>query len=304
MIKSQFQKKEFPFLGYGLGLRSAYNQKILEGNSRAHFFEALTENYLGIEGGGQGWPLLFLEKIRKNYPIVFHGVSMSIGNTDPLNLSYLKKLKILIQMIQPEWVSDHLCWTGFQNKYSHDLLPIPYTQESLNHFSERLLRVQDFLGQPLLIENPSSYIEFKQNEMSEVEFINELVRLTDCSILFDVNNVFVNASNHQFSAAEYIDKISISSIGQIHLAGHIEENNLLIDTHDQFVKPEVWELYSRLIQRSGPISTLLEWDDHIPDLNIIENELFKAQTITDSFFEDNLFSEKNNETQRTSETFL
>ena len=249
---------------------------VLRGASKAQWFEVLTENYLGLKNYGQGNPLRVLEKIRENYPIVFHGVSMSIGSDSPLNTNYLTKVQSLIEHIQPEWVSDHLCFTGVSGTHSHDLLPLPYTKKVITHVSERILRVQDTLKRPMVFENVSSYLEYKSSEMPEWQFISEIVQQTDCKILLDVNNIYVSSQNHNYNPLNYVEGIPLKSVWQIHVAGHSSNGEMLVDTHDSHVIEKVWDIYAAVIERTGPLPTLLEWDQNIPAYSTVEAELFKA----------------------------
>ena len=215
--------------------------------------------------------------IKKTRPIVMHGVSMNIGSTDPLNTSYLKELKELAEYVQPEWISDHLCWTGFAGKNTHDLLPLPLTEESLEHVVKRVLKVQDYLKRPLVLENPSTYLEFKQSTIPEWEFLSALVEKTNCGLLLDVNNVFVSATNHGFSAENYIQNIPAQNVVQIHIAGPTDYGGFLIDTHDQPVPTPVWKLYKLAQELTGGVATLLEWDANIPEYPELVKELKKAK---------------------------
>ncbi len=268
--------KKTASLGFGLGLRSCHYQSILDQSPEVDWFEILSENYL-IPGGR---PLYYLDQICERYPVVMHGVSLSIGSTDPLDFNYLKKLKILSQRTNSKWISDHLCWTGVNGKNLHDLLPMPYTEEALDHVVDRVIKVQDFLGQQILLENPSTYLEFTEAAMTEAEFISELSKKSDCLILLDVNNVFVNSINHHFDAIKYIQSIPPARIQQIHLAGHVCSGSLLIDTHDQNVCDDVWDLYRVTINHTGPIATMIERDDDIPELEVLMKELVRAKQIS------------------------
>ncbi len=261
--------------GFGLGLRTVHYEDILATRPRVDWFEALSENYM-VRGGK---PLYYLDRIRAEYPVVLHGVSLSIGSTDPLDLDYLKALKALADRIQPAWVSDHLCWTGFARKNIHDLLPLPYTSEAARHVASRIAQVQDFLRRPILIENVSSYVNFDQSEMTEWEFLAEISERTDCLLLLDVNNVFVSGFNHGFDPQEFIDALPAHRIQQIHLAGHSHCGTHIIDTHDAPVIDEVWNLYRYAIETLGPVATMIERDDHIPDLATLVSELDEARKI-------------------------
>ncbi|MBN9227227.1 MULTISPECIES: DUF692 domain-containing protein [Legionella] len=269
---------KMPFLGFGLGLRPDYYEEILTQKPNLDWFEILTENYM-VPGGK---PLYYLDQIRAHYPIVMHGVSLSLGSTDPLDREYLKQLKELAARVEPAWVSDHLCWTGVNGINAHDLLPIPYTREAVNHVVSRIQQVQDFLGRPILIENVSSYLTYKQSEMSEWEFILEIVRQADCYILLDVNNIYVSSVNHQFNPMDYIFSMPAERIAQIHLAGHSDHGNYIIDTHDAPVIQPVWDLYAATLQRLGPISTMVERDDNMPPFAELLAEINHARRIAES----------------------
>ncbi len=265
----------FQNLGFGLGLRTTHYEEILESQPRVDWFEALSENYM-VRGGK---PLYYLERIRADYPVVLHGVSLSIGSTDPLDLEYLRALKTLADRIEPAWVSDHLCWTGMARQNIHDLLPLPYTPEAVDHVASRIARVQDFLQRPILIENVSSYVTFNQSEMTEWEFIKALAERTDCLLLLDVNNVYVSGFNHGFDPHEFIDALPAERIQQIHLAGHSNRGSHIIDTHDAPIIDEVWKLYGYTIEALGPVATMIERDDHIPGLATLVSELDQARKV-------------------------
>jgi uncharacterized protein (UPF0276 family) len=262
-------------IGFGLGLRTVHYEDILATRPHVDWFEALSENYM-VPGGK---PLYYLDRIRADYPIVLHGVSMSIGSTDPLDLEYLKELKALVDRVEPVWMSDHLCWTGIATRNMHDLLPLPYTREAVNHVAGRISQVQEYLGRQILIENVSSYVNFEQSEMTEWEFLREIAERADCLLLFDVNNVYVSGFNHGFDPREYIDALPSQRIQQIHLAGHTNCGTHIIDTHDAAIIDEVWKLYSYTIEAFGPISTMIERDDHIPDLDVLVAELDQARAL-------------------------
>lgn len=273
-------KPKMPFLGFGLGLRPDYYEEILTQKPVLDWFEILTENYL-VPGGK---PLFYLDKIREHYPIVMHGVSLSIGSTDPLDTGYLKQLKDLAFRVEPAWISDHLCWTGVQGHNVHDLLPIPYTRQAINHIVSRIQQIQDFLGRPLLIENVSSYLTYKHSEMSEWNFILEIVKQAGCYILLDVNNVYVSSVNHQFNPLDYIKAMPADRVAQIHLAGHSNHGDYIIDTHDAPVIQPVWDLYTATIQLLGKISTMVERDDNMPPLTELLAEINHAKHITEQLF--------------------
>jgi uncharacterized protein (UPF0276 family) len=258
-----------PHLGHGIGLRPKHYPRVQDG-ARADWFEVISENFM-IRGGR---PLAVLEQVRTIAPIVLHGVSLSVGSTDPLNGGYLDALQTLIVRIQPAWVSDHLCWGSHGRRYAHDLLPLPYTEEALAHVVERVGQVQDRIGRRILLENVSSYVAFAHSTMPEWTFLAAVAERADCGILLDVNNVFVSAVNHGFRAEDYLDGLPADRIGQIHLAGHSNHGSHLLDTHDAPVCDEVWTLYRAAVHRFGAVSTLVEWDDHIPP---IEDVLAEAE---------------------------
>jgi uncharacterized protein (UPF0276 family) len=225
------------------------------------WFEVISENFM-VAGGR---PLQVLEKVREHYPIVLHGVSLSIGSTDPLNRDYLGRLALLARRFEPAWISDHLCWTGVGGRNLHDLMPLPYTEEALRHVAKRIRTVQEILERPILIENVSSYMEFIDSTLTEWEFLAAVAQEADCGILLDINNIFVNAFNHRFDPMTYIDMIPVERVVQFHMAGHSEHGSFLLDTHDHPVREEVWSLYDYALRRFGPVSTLVEWDDNIPE---------------------------------------
>lgn len=267
-------------LGFGLGLRPQHYGEILDGNPDVDWFEILSENYFAR--GGQ--PMRMLDRIRERYPVVMHGVSMSIASTAPLNMDYLASLKALANRVNPRWISDHLCWTGVHGVNLHDLLPVPYTEEALGHVADRISRVQDYLGRRIAIENVSSYIEYAESEMSEWEFVAEVARRADCWLLLDVNNVFVSGTNHGFDGNRFIDTIPVDRVVQFHLAGHSEGNGHLVDTHDQPVCEEVFALYGEALKRFGPVSTMIERDGNIPPLAELVAELDRARAVAASVF--------------------
>lgn len=264
-----------PFLGLGVGLRSKYFQHLLHHPPQVDWFEIISENFMN----NHGFARHVLLHIRQQVPIVMHGVSMSIGSTDPLNMEYLRLLKELENLVAPAWISDHLCWTGVAQVNTHDLLPMPLTEESLQHVCDRVQQVQDYLKRPLVLENPSTYLEFKASTIPEWEFLSAMAQRTGCGLLLDVNNVFVSAHNHGFDAEHYIRNLPHQQIVQMHLAGPTSCGSLLIDTHDQPVPARVWELYKLAQQLTGPVSTLLEWDDNIPEYDELVAEVFKAKDV-------------------------
>ncbi len=264
-----------PGLGYGVGLRSQHFPYLMEHNAAVDWFEIISENFM--DSGGR--PRYVLDTLAERYPIVMHGVSLSIGSTDPLDHVYLAKLKRLADEIHTAWVSDHLCWTGVAGINSHDLLPIPLTEESLRHVAKRVAIVQDVLGRPLILENPSSYVTFTCSTMSEAEFLAQLCRETGCGLLLDVNNVYVSSVNHEFDPYEYLEQIPAERVVQFHLAGHTNCGTHLIDTHDGPVIDPVWALYRQAITRSEGAATLLEWDARIPAFPVLEAEIAKARDL-------------------------
>lgn len=263
------------FLGFGLGLRTDHFQEVIDTKPAVDWFEVVSENFM-VNGGK---PKHYLHTIRESYPMVMHGVSLSIGSTDSLNTTYLKQLKVLVNELQPEWISDHLCWTGAHQVNSHDLLPMPYNNEALNHIVDRISQVQEYLGQPILMENVSSYITYVESEMTEWEFLNEVAKRSGCNILLDINNIYVSARNHNFSTQDYLNGISKDKVRQFHLAGHTDYGDYVIDTHDHPVADPVWALYKDALKRFGMISTMIERDDNIPPLNDLLAELDVAKRI-------------------------
>jgi uncharacterized protein (UPF0276 family) len=279
LVHASFAQKDSDVmqnLGFGLGLRPDHYEAILSDRPPVDFFEALTENYL-VPGGK---PLHYLDRIRSEYPLVLHGVSLSIGSTEPIDRDYLKALKTLKQRVAPAWLSDHLCWTGTGGVNLHDLMPLPYTREALQHLVPRIREVQDFLGDRILLENVSSYVAYEASEMSEWEFLAELSREADCLLLLDVNNVYVNSVNQQFDPDEFIRGIPVDRVAQIHLAGHERQETFIIDTHDAPIVDAVWALYQRTCARLGVVSTMIERDANIPPLPELLAELDIARGLT------------------------
>lgn len=266
-----------PYLGYGLGLRKEHYETILREPPAVDWFEILSENYM-VAGGK---PLYYLDRIREQYPLVMHGVSLSIGGTDPLNQEYLLRLKALANRVEPAWISDHLCWTGVNHTNLHDLMPLPYTWETMRHVVERVSLVQDYLGHQILLENVSSYVAFKESEMTEWEFLCEIAERADCLILLDINNIYVSAFNHNFDPYAYLNGIPVERVRQFHLAGHAHQQDLIIDTHDQPVVDPVWDLYAAAVRRFGSVSTMIERDDNIPPLSELLAELDQARRIAE-----------------------
>ena len=264
-----------PYLGHGVGLRPQHYPAILEDGMRADWFEAISENYM-LRGGR---PLHVLERVRAERPIVLHGVSLSLGTTDRLNARYLDDLVDLAHRFEPAWISDHLCWGSHGGHYAHDLLPLPYTEEALGHVVGRVTAVQDRLGRQILVENVSSYVTFAHSTMPEWEFLAAVATRADCGILLDVNNVYVSARNHGFDAQAYLDAIPVDRVCQIHLAGHTDHGTHLLDTHDHPVCEDVWALYRAAVLRFGRVSTLIEWDEQVPDFDALTAEAERARAI-------------------------
>ncbi len=264
-----------PYLGHGLGLRSQYYQEILDQRPAVDWFEIISENYL-VDGGKA---LHYLDAIGEHYPLVMHGVSLSIGGPHALDRDYLQRLKQLIDRVKPAWVSDHLCWTRGSAHQLHDLLPLPYHEESLAYLVERVRQVQDILERPLVLENLSSYVQPASSTLSEWDFLAALSAESGCQLLLDVNNVYVSARNQGFEPWDFISALPPNSIRQLHLAGHSDYGDHVIDTHDHPVADPVWQLYRRTLEHLGPVSTLLERDDHLPPLSELLAELQQARQI-------------------------
>ena len=262
-------------LGFGLGLRTQHFDAVLNTEPDIDWFEVLSENYM-VAGGK---PRYYLKEIGERYPLVMHGVSLSIGSTDPLNMDYLKALKQLVNDVQPQWISDHICWTSIHGVNSHDLLPLPYTEETVKHVAQRIKTVQDFLGRRILMENVSSYLSYQDSSMDEWEFVNAVAEAADCLILLDINNIYVSARNHNFNPLDYLNKINPKRVQQFHLAGHSDYGDYVIDTHDHDVPSSVWDLYCAALKRFGGISTMIERDANIPEFSALEAELTIARNI-------------------------
>ena len=265
----------YPHLGFGLGLRVDHYEAILKDAPPVDWFEVLSENYL-VPGGK---PLHYLMRMRERYPLVMHGVSLSIGSSAPLDREYLRQLKSLATRLEPAWISDHLCWTGVAGRNTHDLLPLPYTEEAIAHVAERVRTVQDFLGRRILLENVSSYVEFCDSQLSEWQFLAEIAARADCLILLDVNNIYVSSVNHDFDPLTYLRGIPPARVQQIHLAGHENHGSYLVDTHDHPVPDPVWQLYAQALRHCGEVSTMIERDDHIPPLQELCAELTQARAL-------------------------
>jgi uncharacterized protein (UPF0276 family) len=259
--------------GVGIGLRDPHLQHILEHKPVVDWFEIISENYMADEG----CPLAQLDEILERYRVVQHGVAMYFGSAEPLNREHLKRLKALVRRTKTPWLTDHLCWGSIDGHYSHDLLPMPYTFEAVKRTAQKIRAARDFLEVPIAVENVSSYAEFHVSEMTEWEFLNEVVEAADCGILLDVNNIYVSSCNHGFDPHAYVDNVVHERVTQIHLAGHTDAGHCLLDTHDQAVSHPVWQLYAKVLKRVGPTATLLEWDDRIPSFDELHNEALKAK---------------------------
>ena len=264
------------FLGHGVGLRTAHFKTLAAlptaGPSPVDWLEAISENFM-VEGGR---PLAWLDEIRARLPVVLHGVSLSIGSADPLSRPYLRALRRLADRVKSPWFSDHLCWGSVDGRFAHDLLPLPFTPRSLAWVVERVRRVQDAVGRPFLLENVSSYLTFRESTIPEPEFLAEIAERADCGLLLDVNNVYVSAHNHGFSAERFLDILPVDRVGQIHLAGHRDLGTHLFDSHDGPVIDPVWALYRRALRRFGRVSTLIEWDEKIPAFDVLAAETGRA----------------------------
>lgn len=270
--------------GIGVGLRAPHLEHFLNERPKSVcWLEVVSENYMPWSRNEFGSNISTLEKLRVDYPIALHGVSMNLGSADPLDMDYLAKLRKLELRIEPFIVSDHLAWTGVRGENLHDLLPLPYTRDNLLHIASKIARVQEFLGRRILIENPSSYLDYQYSEMSEAEFIKELLKITDCNLLLDVNNVYVSSVNHKFNPIEYMELLPANRIAQIHLAGHSSHENFLIDTHDAPVCKEVWALYIWCLNRIGKRSVMIERDGNIPGWQEIQNEIEILRGFHDKF---------------------
>lgn len=264
-----------PSPGFGLGLRTAHYADFLAEPQRVDWLEVISDNYL-VPGGK---PMRMLDAIRDRYPMAMHGVAMSIGSVAGPDATYLRQIKGLMDRIQPLWVSDHLCWTGVHGRHLHDLLPLPYTEEAIDVVVRNILRVQDVLGRRLVLENVSSYVDFKQSHMSEWEFVAAVCERADCLLLLDVNNIYVSSVNHGFDALTYLNGLPAHRVQQIHLAGHTDNGDHIIDTHDHPVADPVWALYAHACRRFGAVATMIERDDHIPPLPELVGELDQARKL-------------------------
>jgi len=274
-----------PFYGFGLGLRPEYYQHLLarglpseilpDKTQNPDWLEIISENYM-VDGGK---PLYFLDQFKERYPIAMHGVSMNIGSVDPLDRDYLNQLKNLADKVNPIWISDHCCWTGANAHNAHDLLPLPYNDESINHIAKRITQVQEILERPILLENLSSYLSFKDSTMTEWEFLSAICEQANCYLLLDINNIYVSARNHDFDPMEYLLGVPKERVLQHHLAGHEDHGSYIIDTHDAPIVQPVLDLYNEALQHFGPISTMIERDDHFPPLEELLSELGQVRAI-------------------------
>ncbi len=262
-------------LGHGVGLRTKHYPQFLEERPDVAWVEAISENFMGL--GGR--PLAVLEKVRRDRPVVLHGVGLSIGSVAAFDKAYLDQWKALVDRIEPAMVSDHLCWGSHGGRYVHDLLPMPFTEEALEHTVRRVEQVQAHLGRQILLENVSSYLTYPTSTMPEWQFLSEIARRADCGILLDVNNIYVSARNHGFSADDYLEGVPVDRVAQYHLAGHWDRGDLLIDTHEGHVSEPVWDLYRKAVKRFGEVPTLIEWDEGVPELDVLLAESVKAQQI-------------------------
>jgi len=261
-----------------VGLRREHFERVLSAPTRVDWFEIISENFM-VKGGR---PLFVLDRVRRDYPVVMHGVSLSIGSTDPLDSDYLERLRALAARVEPAWVSDHLCWTGVGGHNAHDLLPLPFTEEALCHVAERVERVQEHLGRRIALENVSSYLTFSDSTLTEWDFLAEIARRADCGILLDVNNIYVSSVNHGFDAQAYLEAIPAERVWQVHLAGHTDRGTHLLDSHGAHVCDEVWELYRVATRRIGAVASLVEWDEDIPEWDVLEAESVRAREVRGS----------------------
>ena len=264
-----------PGLGIGVGLRTVHYGHVLREEPAVDWFEIISENYMETRGR----PLYVLDQVAERYPVVMHGVSMSVGSVDPLDYDYLAKLRALRERVGARWLSDHLCWTGVHGHNAHDLLPLPYTEETLRHVAGRVRQVQNFLGERILLENPSTYVEFAASTMPEWTFLAALCAEADCGILLDVNNVYVSSRNHGWAPADYLAAVPWHRVGQVHVAGHTDNGTYVIDTHIGPVVDSVWDLLAEALRRAPGVSVLLEWDAEIPDFPTVHAEALRAREV-------------------------
>lgn len=271
--KSNNERK--PIANVGMGLRAVHTNQILQETPKINWLELLADNHM-VKGGLAREQAL---QISSHYPVTLHCVGMSIGSMDPVNLDYLKRLKDLMDDVQPAWVSDHLCWSSLNSTQSHDLLPLPYTEEVLKNTVAKINQIQEYLNTQILIENVSSYLTFKHSEMDEWEFLRAVAEQADCFILLDLNNIYVSHYNHHFSINDYLEYIPFERVREIHLAGYEDRGHYLLDAHNNHVSDHVWDIYRTVTQRHSAIPTLVEWDNDIPELNALMAEVDKAQSI-------------------------
>ena len=281
-IAPRTRATELPYLGYGLGLRPEYYHDALSGEAAVDWYEIISENFM-VKGGK---PLFYLDRIRERYPLVMHGVSLSIGGTKSLDAEYLEALRALVERVQPAWISDHLCWTGYGGRNLHDLMPLPYTEEAVRHVASRVRQVQEYLGRRILLENVSSYVSYRYSEMSEWDFLTAVVEEADCLVLLDLNNIYVSAVNHGFDPADYLNGVPSARVQQFHLAGHSQCRHLIIDTHDHPIVPSVWQLFRQAQHRFGSVSTLIERDDRLPAFSELVAELTIARNLGRDIFDE------------------
>lgn len=270
------------YIGCGIGLRRPHYSDILNGKSQSDWFEVISENFFTMPGLDRSPLIKKVLKVREQYPIALHGVSLNIGSADQVSDLYLEELKQLIKLIDPCWVSDHMCWTGVSGVNLHDLMPIPYTFEALDHVVSKIHHVQEFIGRSIVLENVSSYFDYKSSEMQEWEFLKEAAQRSGCELLLDVNNIFVSSVNQGFDPNTFLDAIPVEKIRQVHLAGPSDKGAYMIDTHDRPVRENVWQLYEKLIQKAGPLNTLIERDENIPELSELEIEMLRAKHICEA----------------------
>ena len=276
-----FRKRHaIPDLGVGVGIRVPHYEHVLTTHPAMDWFEVISENFM-VRGG---MPLANLEKLRSHYRVIPHGVSLSIGGPAPLDEHYLRRLKALVDIIDPPWFSDHLCWSGVAGVHLHDLLPLPFTREAIEHVSARVRQLQDFMQRPFALENVSSYLTFASSEMPEWEFLSEIAEKGDCGVLLDCNNIYVSSKNHGFDGETYIDAIDPARVVQMHLAGHTDKGAYLLDTHAAHVNDATWELFRRALRRTGPTSVLIEWDDEIPTWDVLAAEAAMARSMREELF--------------------
>lgn len=268
-------RHRIPDLGVGVGFRIPHYAKVLDERPAMDWFEVISENFM-VRGGRA---LDNLARLQDGYRVVPHGVSLAIGSAEPIDTAYLARLRELVARLDPPWVSDHLCWARAPGLHLHDLLPLPYTREVVAHVVERVKRVQGTLERPFALENVSSYMTYRASTMTEWEFLTEVSEKADCGLLFDVNNVYVSARNHGFAAEDFVDGVPADRVVQMHLAGHTDKGKYVLDTHSDHVRAEVWELYRRAVRRTGPVSTLVEWDDDIPEWDVLAAEAGTARSL-------------------------